>query len=817
MSKISLALALIMALALSLSACSTTQIDWAEKIRESDRDSTMSGMLSELDDFEEQYNLMVDVMNPKKKTDSDDDEELPKISQIDHLLSLDRRPPTEEYNLAASAEAFMFIEEAMSLYQDEKQVYMDKKGKLVAKNKAQGIDEKVDLPEPDSLVKARQTLRDVYAKQAPALSKFIKDKLDHNRTAYARLIIEVFNKSYDEKAPCRIEQIVDALRTIGGALHAERSKQFMQSPLYSEITEVFKRAIQQDISQPPTTAIIVVNTLNQWQAFDQLDYYLELFNQERIDFELKDALVKMIKDFALSDEGPKLKEKITPALKKVLMTEPTEQPVYYIGYAAQAVAHLGVDDSDVIERLVECLWLDDAFGRNANAKCRLALNMLDPKKVSPVIQKTFKRQNQKVEERALRLNYAHTGLIEAKAAEIISDIRDRDAIDQMIKALKRGDTNPEAFSKEPANTLFIKGQVQKMISVSRSLAVFGDSKAVGPLMSFISSKGDESPVEYKLAASQQLAYLGSTKALKPLLKIYNKKMTQADTDPRRMQVQYGKTIAFLIRKGRELKGFDKSVNKDLKLVSEWLTKTEEQKKTLEENQKKAEEEKTKLEAEVKALKEEKKVKLPEKPKRKKVDKSIAEKQGEKAFKKAQDEANKAFREEAKKYLESLSEDQTKLLKTEEAVVGQKRLIRKLKNDILNTELYINLYSVWKKDYQTILNQIAAIKVVSSDNQWAEKLKDKDSNIRELAAYVLARTESNSRVANKAFIERLTVEESFVVRDLILFGLARHAKRDQVPELRAARKELDAKNKLKSDANLKGALYTLDLLIEHLDQ
>lgn len=365
--------------------------------------------------------------------------------------------------------------------------------------------------------------------------------------------------------------------------------------------------------------------------------------------------------------------------------------------------------------------------------------------------------------------------------------------------------------------IFIKGQVQKMISISRSLAVFGDSRAVSPLMNFINSKGDESPVEYKLAASQQLAYLGSTKALKPLLKIYNKKMTQEDTDLRRMQVQYGKTIAFLIRKGRELKGFDKSAKKDLNLVTEWHKKAEEQKKTLEDNKKKAEEEKTKLEGEVKKLKEEKKVSLPEKPKRKKIDKSVAEKEGEKAFKKAQEEANKAFGEEVKKYLDALSEDQKTLLKTEEGVIGQKRLIRKLKNDVLNTELYINLYGVWKTDYQTIIDQIAVINLVSSDNQWAEKMKDKSSDIRALATYTLARVGSNSRVANKAFIDRLTLEEDFVVRDLILFGLTRHAKKDQVSELRAARKNLDAKNKIKFSANFKGALYTLDLLIEHLDQ
>jgi hypothetical protein len=799
-----------------MSACYTTQIDWANKIKESDRSSTVSGMLSELDDFEAQYKLMMDVMSPKKTKDSDD-EELLKISQVDRLLALDRRPTVETYDLAASAEAFMFLEEAREKLTQEKSDYLDKKGELVAKNKAQGIDKKVDFPEPASLVSARKNVRDVYASQAPALSKFVKDKLNHNRVHFAQLIIGVFNKSFDDKAPCRQEELVDALRVIGNALHTENSKQFMQGELYTEITKVFARAIQQDISQPPATAIIVVNTLNNWKAIDQLDHYLTIFNQERVDFELKDALVKMIKDFALTDEGSKYKAKIAPALKKVLMTESTEQPVYYIGNAALALAHLGVDDADVIERLVECLWLDDAFGRNANARCRLALNTLDPKKVSPVIQKTFKRQNKKVEDRAYRLNYAHTGLIEAKSAEIISDIRDKGSIDQMIMALERNDKNPEAFSKEPARTAFIKGQVQKMISISRSLAVFGDSRAVSPLMNFINSKGDESPVEYKLAASQQLAYLGSTKALKPLLKIYNKKMTQEDTDLRRMQVQYGKTIAFLIRKGRELKGFDKSAKKDLNLVTEWHKKAEEQKKTLEDNKKKAEEEKTKLEGEVKKLKEEKKVSLPEKPKRKKIDKSVAEKEGEKAFKKAQEEANKAFGEEVKKYLDALSEDQKTLLKTEEGVIGQKRLIRKLKNDVLNTELYINLYGVWKIDYQTIIDQIAVINLVSSDNQWAEKMKDKSSDIRALATYTLARVGSNSRVANKAFIDRLTLEEDFVVRDLILFGLTRHAKKDQVSELRAARKNLDAKNKIKPSANLKGALYTLDLLIEHLDQ
>jgi hypothetical protein len=56
----------------------------------------------------------------------------------------------------------------------------------------------------------------------------------------------------------------------------------------------------------------------------------------------------------------------------------------------------------------------------------------------------------------------------------------------------------------------------------------------------------------------------------------------------------------------------------------------------------------------------------------------------------------------------------------------------------------------------------------------------------------------------------------LVRDVILFGLARHASASQKGELKAIRAKLDEEVKARSsDPTLKGTIYSLDLLIASL--
>lgn len=869
MRKVSCTLTLIMTLGVSLTACSIGQVDWENKMAVSDRKSTVNGMLNELRDFESQQNLLT-------KSQAKQDVAI-KISQVDLLLSLDRRPVNEgddakyleafeavstarktlsqkedalkdvklkkaqaEQNISDAQDVVKAIKRSINKYRailedDESKADRDEVKANLEDAKLDLADAELELKDAqanaqaalqviagemksanDAVKQAKEISVNTYRAQAANIAPFIQAKLRANRKKYAGLIIEVFNKSYNDNAPCRLELLVDALRMIGSAMRDDLgAENFKRDDIYKDINGVFERAIKQDITQPPIVAISVVNTVTQWGGYDRLDYYLTLLKQDGLDFELKDAILKMLNKLAQSPDGAKVKDKIIPPLKKVLMTDPSKQPVYYIGYAAKSLAELGEQSPEFVERLIECLWLDDVFGRNANAKCRLALNMLPSKLVGPIAQKALKRMNSKVEERAARLNYAHTGLIEAKSAEILSDVHYKGAVSDLIKVLKREDTNPEAFTKEPANTEFIKGQVQKMISVSKSLAVFGQEEAVNPLVSFLTNKDEKDPVEYKLAASQQLAYLGESSAIKPLLKIYQKKMGQDDTDKRRLQVQYGKTITLLMSKNnRALKGFNKSVNKDVKLVTEWLESTEEQKKKFGESKTQAEAKIKELEAEIKALGD-KGTKLPEKPKREKVSPKVAKEQGNKAYDKAMKAAEDKYKADVDAYLKALSEDQMKLLRSEEGARAQKREVRALDNKMLNSDLFINLYKSWIKDYNTMLAQLKVIQLTSSDSQWADRLNDKEIEIRKLATYVLSRTSTSSSVASKALIKRLTDENDVVVRDLALFGLSRHARNSDVTALETAHKALKERDSRKPTDELKAVLYTLELLIAQL--
>ena len=106
--------------------------------------------------------------------------------------------------------------------------------------------------------------------------------------------------------------------------------------------------------------------------------------------------------------------------------------------------------------------------------------------------------------------------------------------------------------------------------------------------------------------------------------------------------------------------------------------------------------------------------------------------------------------------------------------------------------------------------------MSSDSQWAKKLSSDKLEERTVAAYVLARKESKASVTREAFIERLTQEKDPLVRDVILFGLSRHATIEDQAALKAAHKALEKERKEGStDITLKGTIYSLELMIAGL--
>jgi hypothetical protein len=788
MSKFSCAI--FISMAVLFNACSIGgPVDWVEKMEQSDRKSSIKGMLSELTAFEEHIELM-------SKTELS-----PSFNQVDALLKLDQSIPAEDYD-TAYLEDFEAIQSARNHQLEEEDAYIQ----IKKSNKKAAV--------PQTLSAARKDTIEMYNKKSATLLPFMNAKLGANRVRYANSLINTFNTG----EPCRQESLVDALRKIGTSLYNQDKEGFKKGKLYAAISSVFVKAMKDDIAQPPRTALIAVNTFGQWDAKEKMDTYVEILNRENLDFEYGNALIKVITQFATPENKSQYREKLAPVLRKILMTEPTVQPISYIGLAAKGLANLSVSDEAVIDRLVECLWLDDARGRNATSACRLALNSLDRKTAQKALHKAFKRQNEKIEERAYRLNYGHTGLIEAKSAEILGDLKYNDAVDHLVMSLKTDDVNPEPFANEPTKaTFFTKGQVQKTISIARALAMIGDSKAVKPLMSIITN--ESKLFEYKMAATQQLAYLGSSAPIKSLIKVFNKKLEQLDVGNRDLKVQYGKTIALLMRsKDRNFKTFEKATKKSLDETQSWVKQTEEQIKKATETKVATEKEAETLKTEIKALKD-KGVKVPAEPKRGKVDKSLKEKDKE-AYKKAREAAYKAHEEAMKKYLENLNKDENKEAKTlrdKEDLLGQKqKAATKLKNLIFEVELGLKIYQSWEKGYKEILTQLATIKSVSNDRQWAKKLSSDKLEERTIAAYVLARKDSKASVTREVFIERLTQEKDPVVRDVILFGLSRHATIEDQAALKAAHKALEKERKEGStDVTLKGTIYSLELMIAGL--
>lgn len=782
--------AIVVATAFLLNACSVGgPVDWVEKMEQSDRKTTIKGMLSELTAFEEQIEIMSKA------------EVSPSFNQVDSLLALDHSAPSEEYDLAYLTD-FEAIETARANQLAEENAYIQ----IKKSNKK--------AAEPVSLVAARKATVSTYNTKAATLLPFMNAKLDANRLRYAESMVNAFNNG----EPCRQEELVDGLRKIGNALYKASPEGFKKTALYASISAVFVKAMKEDIAQPPRTALIAVNTFGSWDAKEQMDTYVELLNREKLDFDYGNALIKVITQFATPENKDQYKAKLAPVLRKILMTEPTVQPISYIGLAAKGLANLEVNEEAVVSRLVECLWLDDARGRSATSDCRLALNSLDKKMAQKALHKAFKRQNEKIEERAYRLNYAHTGLIEAKSSEILGDLKYEDAVDHLVMSLNQDDENPEPFAKDATKaTFFTKGQVQKTISIARALAMIGDSKAVKPLLSIITN--DEKLFEYKMAATQQLAYLGSSKPIKSLIKVFNKKLEQLDVGNRDLKVQYGKTIALLMRKkDRNFRSFEKSVNKSLSETQNWVKETEAQIKQAGDQKKAAEDEAEKLKGEIKALKD-KGVKVPTEPKREKVDKEL-KKKDKKAYNKAREEAFKAHQDAMKKYEEMLGKDENKdakSLRDKEDLLGKKqKAATKLKNLIFEVERGLKIYQTWEKGYQEILAQLKIVKTVDRDKTWAKKLASDKLEERTIAAYVLARQESDRKVARESFIERLVQEKDPLVRDVILFGIARHAKSEDRKALQSAREALEIERKTGStDPTLKGTIYSLDLMIAGL--
>ena len=764
--------------ALALTACmSSGPVDWTEKLESSDRLSTVKGMLAETRAYDEQVELYEAAQAPS-------------LNQVDAFLKLDLGPvdpeATEGYeSIEAAVET---IESLRAAYQAEFDAFVD----------AKRADK--SYQEPESMKKALTDLGEGFLKQASVLKPFLSAKVKHKREVYAEALVA----KYNEGEPCRHFEIVDALRALGNGLIAV-DEAFLGGPLYNKIVnDVLLKALTSDIQQPPLTALTAAGTLEKWRVKEHLDAYVKVIEDKKLHFDLRDAMIKLLTSFSAEE----LKAH-KPTLLKILNTAPELQPISYIAKSAVALGEMGADEA--VDRLVECLWLDDARGRDATSQCRLALNHLDPAKVSAAALKAFKRQDAKVEERALALNYAHTGLVEAKAADLLADTKSTEATRYLIASLNHEDVNPAPFAADATKaTFFTKGQVQKTISLAHALAVLGEDEGTKPLMNIIAS---EKAFEYKLAAAQQLAYLGSDAPMRDLIKVFNKKLEQLDLGNRDLKVQYGKTIALLINpKSREYRGFKRDVTKSLEESQGWIKTTEDQIKQAKDQETKLGEEVEKLKGEVKEMKA-KGVKVPSPPRREKVAK-MEDKEAYKAAKKAAQEKLEA---EKKAYEEALTDDQKKLRELEDKVEATEKAKTKVKNLAFEVERGLKIYQSWETGFKEIMDQLKVLEECGSDlAAWTGKLSNHPMPVRTIAAYVLSRKDQNHGRAAKTLLERVTQEKDAAIRDVLLFGLARHANKAHLDELKSARAFYEKKRKEGSkDPSLKGTIYSLDLMIASL--
>ena len=177
-----------------------------------------------------------------------------------------------------------------------------------------------------------------------------------------------------------------------------------------------------------------------------------------------------------------------PHLLRIVKADPDIQPIALNALAAESLGKLRVEAA--IDTLIEGLWLDDssAMRRNMNKEARMALVRIGPKAL-PKILNTFDRKNKAVEKRAKKLRYSIGGLIEAKTADLLSDMADTSAVDSLVKALGTWEEMPTNIqdNKQRMDN-FIKGRIQKVINCASALAAIGDKRGVAPMLKLAGDK-----------------------------------------------------------------------------------------------------------------------------------------------------------------------------------------------------------------------------------------------------------------------------------------------------------------------------------------
>lgn len=119
---------------------------------------------------------------------------------------------------------------------------------------------------------------------------------------------------------------------------------------------------------------------------------------------------------------------------------------------------------------------------------------------------------------------------------------------------------------------------------------------------------------------------------------------------------------------------------------------------------------------------------------------------------------------------------------------------------------------WARNYAEALSKVAAVEECDEDPIcWGKKLTGKDIAIRMLAGYRLANSPAKDTALKQ--LEAHIGDPDMAVRNVVLFGLDRLGDHTLVPALKKALAS-DAE-KAKKQKNLRGAVYTYELMIAKL--
>ena len=306
------------------------------------------------------------------------------------------------------------------------------------------------------------------------------------------------------------------------------------------------------------------NTLLEWDVGDHPDVFVKVISDAQSSNEARLGALQLL----AKHPHPSAEQSLLP----ILSADPDLQPIILGGLAAEALGKL--KSTKAIDSLVFCMWRNDARGRHAVPQCRMAINRIGPASAGAVLT-ALARKNRDLEKYARKHKFDKGGLIEAKAAELLGDLGDAQAVEPLVEALKRVDAMPASIQQNPQKAQrFAMASTQKTISIANALAALGDDRAVEPMLAVAADT--ERIVQERIAAIQQLAFLGSQKAAGGLQKLLAHVPNQYDPNAHGLMTEYALSLANLLdgSDAKALRKLEKSLADIVKRFDKWKANSE---------------------------------------------------------------------------------------------------------------------------------------------------------------------------------------------------------------------------------------------------